>query len=164
MFSYVTEELPALVASSFPADPKRQSIMGHSMGGHGALICALKKPQQYVSASAFAPIASASQCPWGHRALSNYLGADQTEWRQWDAAELLKQSSFAGKILVDQGTLDKFLEQQLKPELLSQAAEAAGRDITLRLQAGYDHSYYFISSFMEEHLRFHAAELFSQAS
>jgi S-formylglutathione hydrolase len=160
MFSYVTEELPAAVAAQFAAaDPARQSVMGHSMGGHGALLCALKKPGRYASVSAFAPIASASRCPWGEKALSRYIGANRAEWRQWDVSELLKQSSYSGSILIDQGTEDKFLESQLKPEYLAEAGQAMAERFTLRMQPGYDHSYYFISSFIEEHLRFHAGAL-----
>lgn len=160
MFSYVTEELPAVVSALFPnADHTRQSIMGHSMGGHGALICALKKPGQYRSVSAFAPISSASRSPWGKKALAAYVGTDEREWQQWDAAALLGNSAFTGKVLIDQGTEDKFLLQQLRPDLLSEAAHAADRSIILRMQPGYDHSYYFISSFIEEHLEFHAVEL-----
>lgn len=160
MFSYVTRELPAVVASAFPmADHQRQSMMGHSMGGHGALICALKNPEQYASVSAFAPIASASCCPWGEKALSRYIGPGRAAWLQWDAAELLKQGGYQGRLLVDQGTEDKFLDQQLKPALLAEAGGALNGRLLLRMQLGYDHSYYFIASFIEEHLQFHAEEL-----
>jgi S-formylglutathione hydrolase len=160
MFSYVTRELPAVVASAFPmADDKRQGVMGHSMGGHGALICALKNPGQYASVSAFAPIASASRCPWGEKALSRYIGPDRAAWLQWDAVELLKQGGYQGRLLVDQGTEDKFLDQQLKPALLAEAGAALDGRLLLRMQPGYDHSYYFIASFIEEHLQFHAEEL-----
>jgi S-formylglutathione hydrolase len=160
MFSYVTRELPAVVASAFPmADDKRQGVMGHSMGGHGALICALKNPGQYASVSAFAPIASASRCPWGEKALSRYIGPDRAAWLQWDAVELLKQGGYQGRLLVDQGTEDKFLDQQLKPALLAEAGAALDGRLLLHLQPKYDHSYYFIASFIEEHLQFHAEEL-----
>jgi S-formylglutathione hydrolase len=160
MFSYVTRELPAVVASAFPmADNKRQGVMGHSMGGHGALICALKNPGQYASVSAFAPIASASRCPWGEKALSRYIGPDRAAWLQWDAVELLKQGGYQGRLLVDQGTEDKFLAQQLKPALLAEAGAALDGRLLSRMQPGYDHSYYFIASFIEEHLQFHAEEL-----
>ncbi|MFC7519022.1 S-formylglutathione hydrolase [Herbaspirillum sp. GCM10030257] len=160
MFSYVTDELTATVSTLFPnVDRTRQSIMGHSMGGHGALICALKRPEKYRSVSAFAPIASASRCPWGRKALSKYIGENEQEWQQWDAAALLRDSAFTGKVLIDQGTEDKFLLQQLRPELLTEAARATDRHIMLRMQPGYDHSYYFISSFIKEHLEFHALEL-----
>lgn len=160
MFSYVTEELPAVVAAGFPmVDTGRQSVMGHSMGGHGALLCAFRNPRQYASVSALAPIASASRCPWGEKALSRYIGPDRGRWLQWDAAALLQQSSYEGRVLIDQGTEDKFLEEQLKPHLLAAAGRHWGERLSLRMQRGYDHSYYFISSFMEEHLEFHAREL-----
>ena len=160
MFSYVTRELPAVVASAFPmADDKRQGVMGHSMGGHGALICASKNAGQYASVSAFAPITSASRCPWGEKALSRYIGPDRVAWLQWDAVELLKQGGYQGRLLVDQGTEDKFLDQQLKPALLAEAGTALNGRLLLRMQPGYDHSYYFIASFIEEHLQFHAEQL-----
>jgi len=158
MYDYVTKELPALIEANFPASDKR-GISGHSMGGHGALICALKNPGRYQSLSAFAPIANPSNCPWGEKAFSKYLGSNRETWRQWDACELLKTTKERLPILVDQGAADSFLAEQLKPEALKAAAEAAGLPLNLRLQEGYDHSYYFIASFIEDHLRHHAAVL-----
>ncbi|MEK8089594.1 S-formylglutathione hydrolase [Thermithiobacillus plumbiphilus] len=159
MYSYVTAELPALLAEHFPVDPQRHSIFGHSMGGHGALVCALKNPDRYRSVSAFAPIGAPMQSPWGEKAFSGYLGADRASWRAWDASELVREHQLASPILIDQGTADKFLHAQLKPELFEAACRESGQRLELRLQPGYDHSYYFISSFMAEHLRFHAAYL-----
>jgi S-formylglutathione hydrolase len=159
MFSYVTRELPALVAEEFPADMNRQGIFGHSMGGHGALVCALRNPGQYRSLSAFAPICAPMQCPWGTKAFGGYLGADRDAWRRYDASELVRERPFAGHILVDQGLADKFLAEQLKPELFEAACHASGQSLTLRRHGGYDHGYYFISTFMEDHLRHHAAAL-----
>ena len=159
MYSYVTEELPALIAAHFPVDPSRSGIFGHSMGGHGALTIALKNPQRYRSVSAFAPIVAPSRVPWGQKAFSHYLGADQALWRDYDASELVRRKPFPGTILIDQGEADKFLEGQLKPELFEQACAEAGQALVLRRQAGYDHSYYFISSFMDDHLRHHARVL-----
>src|SRR6201991_3693207 len=160
MYSYVTEELPAVLAASFSdADLDRESIFGHSMGGHGALTIALKNPERYRSVSAFAPIVAPSRVPWGQKAFSHYLGADQAPWRDYDACELVRRKPFPGTILIDQGQADKFLEGQLKPELFEQACAEAGQALVLRRQAGYDHSYYFISSFMDDHLRHHARVL-----
>ncbi len=159
MYSYITAELPELIAANFPADMGRQAITGHSMGGHGALTIALKNPGRFRSVSAFAPIVSPVRCPWGHKALGGYLGADQAAWRAHDATALIEDGARVKEILVDQGGADNFLESQLKPDLLQTACEVAGIDLTLRLQPGYDHSYYFISSFMEDHLRWHAARL-----
>ncbi|RAK52080.1 S-formylglutathione hydrolase [Phenylobacterium deserti] len=159
MESYVTEELPALVAEQFPADMTRQAITGHSMGGHGALTLALKNPGRWSSVSAFAPIASATRCVWGEKALSGYLGADYQAWRRHDATTLLEDGARVDEILVDQGDADQFMAGQLKPELLREACEKAGVPLTLRLQPGYDHSYYFVSTFMEDHLRWHAERL-----
>ncbi len=160
MYSYVTEELPALLHREFPIDPSRVGIFGHSMGGHGALIIALRNPQRYRSVSAFAPIASASRSPWGEKALSRFLGEDRASWRDYDASMLVRERGWTGAaILVDQGTSDAFLETQLKPHLLQQACSDAGVPLHLRMQEGYDHSYYFISTFIEDHLRFHAAHL-----
>ena len=160
MYSYVVEELPALIAEHFPVKPERQGIFGHSMGGHGALICALKNPQKYKSVSAFAPIAAPMRCPWGQKAFSNYLGSDKETWRAYDASELVLTSSFKRPILIDQGTIDPFLEkQQLLPEVFEQACEKAGQPLTLRFQEGYNHSYYFIASFIEDHISHHAAAL-----
>jgi S-formylglutathione hydrolase len=156
MYSYVAAELPALVNAHFPTDAGRQGIFGHSMGGHGALICALKNPGKYRSLSAFAPISSPTRCPWGEKALSGYLGADRAAWRNYDATLLAQGSSWRSEVLVDQGTGDDFLDQQLKPHLLQEAFAAAGIPLTLRYLAGYDHSYYFMASFMADHIAHHA--------
>ncbi len=159
MWSYVTDELPALIAANFPADMRRQSIMGHSMGGHGALTIGLTFSTRFRAVSAFAPIVAPGQVPWGHKALGGYLGADPAAWRRHDAVALIEDGARVKELLVDQGGADGFLAEQLRPELLRAACEAAGIDLTLRVQPGYDHSYYFISSFMEDHLRWHAARL-----
>jgi S-formylglutathione hydrolase len=160
MYSYVTAELPRLVESAFPVDPARVGIFGHSMGGHGALTIALKNPAYYRSVSAFAPISSAMRSPWGEKALTGYLGADRAAWREYDATALLEERGWRGPpLLVDQGTDDQFLESQLKPELLTEACRRSAVSLDLRLQAGYDHSYFFIASFIEDHLRFHAGNL-----
>jgi len=159
MYSYVTAELPELVFSHFAVDPKRQGITGHSMGGHGALTIGLKNPDVYKSISAFAPICSPMQCPWGEKALTGYLGADQRNWEQYDAVSLIRQGAKSGEILVDQGGADDFLTEQLKPELLAEAANEAGQKLTLRMQPGYDHSYYFVASFIGDHVAFHAQRL-----
>lgn len=159
MWSYVTEELPALLEAQFPADMDRQSILGHSMGGHGALTISLSLPDRFKAASAFAPIAAPSQVSWGQKALAGYLGADQAAWRRHDAVALIEDGARIGALLVDQGEADPFLAEQLRPELLAEACRAGGIDLTLRTQPGYDHSYYFISTFMEDHLRWHAARL-----
>jgi S-formylglutathione hydrolase len=159
MRSYIEEELPALVAANFPADMTRQGIMGHSMGGHGALTIALRNHERFKSVSAFAPIASPINCPWGQKALGGYVGADQAKWREYDACALIEDGARLTDLLVDQGSADNFLEGQLKPELLRAACAAEGIPIELRMQSGYDHSYYFISSFMADHLRWHGARL-----
>ena len=159
MYSYITEELPAVVESVFPIDLRRQGITGHSMGGHGALTIALNNPGRYRSVSAFAPIVAPSQVPWGEKALSRYLGPDRGEWMKHDAVALIKTGARVPEILVDQGEADSFLERELRPELLRAACREAGIDLTLRLQPGYDHSYFFISTFMEDHLRWHAERL-----
>ncbi len=159
MYSYIAEELPKIVAANFSADMSRQAIMGHSMGGHGALTIALKNPGRYKSVSAFAPISSPLSCPWGEKALTFYLGGDRGRWRAYDATALIADGQSVGEILVDQGTDDPFLNEQLKPELLKAACDSAAIPLTLRLQDGYDHSYYFIASFMDDHLRWHAARL-----
>ena len=159
LYTYVTQELPEMIAAHFPADTARQGIFGHSMGGHGALVCALRNPQQYRSVSAFAPISAPMQCPWGHKAFGGYLGDDRTQWAQYDASELVRQHPFVREILVDQGTADKFLAEQLKPERFQSACTASGQKLTLRMQEGYDHGYFFIATFMEDHLRFHAEAL-----
>jgi S-formylglutathione hydrolase len=160
MYSYVTKELPQLVAAEFPVDSARVGIFGHSMGGHGALTVALKNQDYYRSVSAFAPISSPMRCPWGEKALTGYLGSDRSRWREYDATALIEERGWRGPtLLVDQGTADQFLETQLKPGLLEEACRRAGVPLTLRLQAGYDHSYFFIATFIEEHLRFHARNL-----
>lgn len=159
MWSYVTEELPALIAAEFPADMARQSIMGHSMGGHGALTIGLRHPQRFRAVSAFAPIVAPSQVPWGKKALGGYLGPDGSVWRRHDAVALIEDGARVPELLVDQGDADQFLAEQLKPELLAQACTDAGIALTLNLRAGYDHSYYFIASFMAEQLAWHAARL-----
>jgi S-formylglutathione hydrolase len=156
MYSYVTEELPALIEAHLPVDAERQGIFGHSMGGHGALVCALRNPDRYRSLSAFAPIGAPMRCPWGEKALSGYLGADRESWRAYDATELAAASGWRREVLVDQGTADDFLAEQLKPHLLLDAFRAAGIPLTLRYQAGYDHSYYVMASFMADHLAHHA--------
>ena len=159
MWSYVTEELPALVAAEFPVEMERQGITGHSMGGHGALTVALNFPERFRSVSAFAPIVAPSQVPWGQKALGGYLGDDRAAWRKHDAVALIEDGARAKELLVDVGTADQFLETELRPELLERACDEAGIDLTLRRQPGYDHSYYFISTFMADHLRWHAERL-----
>ena len=159
MWSYVTEELPALIAENFPVDMDRQSIMGHSMGGHGALTVALRNPGRFASVSAFAPIVAPGQVPWGEKALTGYLGEDRATWRLHDAVALIEDGARVPDLLIDQGSADPFLEKELRPELLKDACQAAGIHLTLNLREGYDHSYYFISTFMADHLRWHAARL-----
>ncbi|PSJ37927.1 S-formylglutathione hydrolase [Allosphingosinicella deserti] len=159
MERYIVEELPEIVASAFPIDRDRQAITGHSMGGHGALTLALRHPGRYRSVSAFAPIVAPSQVPWGEKALGAYLGPDRAAWRRHDAVALIEDGARVPEILVDQGGADTFLERELRPDLLEAACREAGIPLTLRLQQGYDHSYYFISTFMEDHLRWHAARL-----
>ena len=159
MWSYVTQELPDIVADHFPVDQDRQSIMGHSMGGHGALTIGLAYPDRFKAISAFAPIVAPSQVPWGQKALDGYLGDDRAAWRKHDAVAMIEDGARCGALLVDQGSADNFLNDQLKPHLLAAACEAAGIDLTLHLQPGYDHSYYFISTFMADHLRWHAERL-----
>ena len=159
MWSYVTQELPALVAAHFPADMTRQSIMGHSMGGHGALTIGLTLSERFKAVSAFAPIVAPGQVPWGQKALAGYLGEDRAAWRKHDAVSLIEDGARLPALLVDQGAADPFLEEQLRPQLLEAACKAAGQELTLRMQSGYDHSYYFVSTFMAEHLRWHAARL-----
>jgi len=159
MYSYVVEELPALIAATFPVDTERQGIMGHSMGGHGALTLALRNPGRYRSVSAFAPIVAPSQVPWGEKALGRYLGPDRAAWRAHDAVALIEDGARVDALLVDQGEADDFLAEDLRPELLEAACAAAGIPLELRLRPGYDHSYYFISTFMAEHLAWHAGRL-----
>jgi S-formylglutathione hydrolase len=155
MYSYVTAELPDLVAAEFPADMERQAITGHSMGGHGALTLALRNPGRYRSVSAFAPIVVPSEVPWGEKALGRYLGPGRSAWRVHDAVALIEDGARVAEILVDQGGSDSFLERELKPERLEAACREAGLPLTLRMQTGYDHSYYFISTFMDDHLKWH---------
>lgn len=156
MRSYIESELPDLIAATFPADMARQGITGHSMGGHGALTIALRNPARFRSVSAFAPIVSAMRCPWGEKALSGYLGSDHAAWREYDACALIEDGARLSNLLVDQGEADGFLADQLKTQLLAEACEKAGQRATIRMQPGYDHSYYFISTFMAEHVRWHA--------
>jgi S-formylglutathione hydrolase len=158
MASYIERELPTLIKSELPADMTRQSIMGHSMGGHGALTIALRNQDRYASVSAFSPICSPMTCPWGEKALSGYLG-DKERWRRYDACALLEDGARLRELLVDQGAEDQFLETQLKPQLLERACAKAGVPLTLRMHEGYDHSYFFISTFIEDHLRWHAQRL-----
>jgi S-formylglutathione hydrolase len=159
MWSYVTKELPELVAAHFPVDLKRQSLLGHSMGGHGALTIALSHPDRYRAASAFSPIVAPSQVPWGTKALGGYLGDNKQAWRKHDAVALIEDGARFFDFLVDCGDADPFLVEQLRPELLERACAKAGIPLTLRLQEGYDHSYYFVSTFMADHMRWHAARL-----
>lgn len=156
MYDYITEELPELINDNFSVDGERVSIFGHSMGGHGALTIALKNSKSYRSVSAFAPIVAPMRCPWGEKALSNYLGDDHEAWRQYDTTELIGDVEQQVPMLVDQGTGDQFLEEQLKPELLVEAAEQVAYPLELRMQEGYDHSYFFMASFIGEHIAFHA--------
>jgi S-formylglutathione hydrolase len=159
MYSYVTRELPEVVNAVLPSIPEARGIMGHSMGGHGALVCALRNPHAYRSVSAFAPIAAPTQCPWGRKAFTNYLGPAPDAWRPYDASELVTGGRFPGTILIDQGSQDPWLAEQLLPERFSAAAARAGQPLDLRMQDGYDHGYYFIQTFMTDHLRHHAAAL-----
>ena len=159
MRSYIERELPALIGGEFPADMERQGITGHSMGGHGALTIALRNPGRFRSVSAFAQIVSPLACPWGDKALTGYLGRDRTAWREYDACALIADGARLPDLLVDQGDMDGFLEEQLKTGLLAEACAAAGIPATIRMQPGYDHSYYFISSFMAGHVAWHAARL-----
>ncbi|TCZ64922.1 S-formylglutathione hydrolase [Roseicella aquatilis] len=159
MRSYIERELPALVAAELPAELGRQGIMGHSMGGHGALTIALRNPGRFAAVSAFAPISSPMRCPWGEKALSGYLGPDRAPWRDYDATALIEDGARLPDLLVDQGMADGFLANQLRPELLEEACGKAGIPLTLRRQEGYDHSYFFIATFIEDHLRWHAARL-----
>jgi len=159
MRAYIEQELPALIAAEFPADMARQGITGHSMGGHGALTVALRNPERFRSISAFAPIAAPSVVPWGEKALTGYLGADRANWRAYDACALILDGARVPELLVDVGDADPFLHEQLRPELLQAACDAAGIDLTLRLQPRYDHSYYFVSSFLADHVAWHAERL-----
>lgn len=160
MESYVVGELPALLAEHFPVDLSRCSIMGHSMGGHGALTLALRHPDHYRSVSALAPIVAPTRVPWGEKALPRYLGDDRTAWNAHDACELIRTGHrFAGEILIDQGDADGFLQKQLRPELFAAACRETGQPLTLRMQPGYDHSYWFIQTFIADHLHHHARAL-----
>lgn len=159
MRSYIECELTDLVAANFPADMARQGITGHSMGGHGALTVALRNPGRFRSVSAFAPIVSPMNCPWGEKALDGYLGPDRTTWREYDACALIEDGARLPALLVDQGTSDGFLAEQLKTHLLAEACDRTGQPAQIRMQPGYDHSYYFISTFMAEHVGWHAARL-----
>ena len=159
MRSYIARELPALIAAQFPVDMTRQGITGHSMGGHGALTIALRDPRRFRSVSAFAPIVAPGQVPWGVKALSAYLGTDRAAWRDYDAVSLIEDGARLPDLLVDQGEADAFLTDQLRPQLLEEACAAAGIPLVLRMQPGYDHSYYFISTFMADHVRWHAERL-----
>ncbi|NJR23985.1 MAG: S-formylglutathione hydrolase [Richelia sp. CSU_2_1] len=160
MYSYVVEELPDLIAKNFPAIPEKQGIFGHSMGGHGALICALKNCDRYLSVSAFAPICAPTRSPWGQNIFDRYLGSDREDWRAWDASELVLGTHYTRPILIDCGAADSYLgEGQLLPEVFADACAKAGQSLTLRMQEGYDHSYYFVASFMADHIQHHAAAL-----
>jgi S-formylglutathione hydrolase len=155
MYSYVTKELPDLIHQNFPTLPNQQGIFGHSMGGHGALVCALRNPDQYKSVSVFAAIAAPIQCPWGQKAFTNYLGSDRQTWKNYDASELIKEKGFPQPILYDQGTVDNFLESQLFPKIFQQACELANQPLILRYQTGYDHGFYFVNTFIADHIRHH---------
>lgn len=159
MYDYVVRELPEVVGAGFPADLARAGISGHSMGGHGALTIALRNPGRFRSVTAFSPICSPTRCPWGEKALGNYLGPDRDSWREYDASLLLAASEERLPVLVDQGEADGFLAEQLRTELLREASATAGYPMTIRMQPGYDHSYFFIASFIGEHLDFHASHL-----
>jgi S-formylglutathione hydrolase len=159
MYSYVTRELPEIVAAHLPARPSAMGIFGHSMGGHGALTLALRNPSLYKSVSAFSPIAAPMQSPWGRKAFAHYLGADTEVWRQYDATELVARKAYPGPILIDQGTADQYLAAELLPEKFAAAARKSGQQLNLRMQPGYDHGYYFIQTFMDDHLRHHAEQL-----
>jgi S-formylglutathione hydrolase len=160
MDQYVTDELQRIVAEHFPAaDLARQGITGHSMGGHGALTLHLKHPQRYRSVSAFAPIVAPSQVPWGQKAFTAYLGSDRSTWLGYDATELVRKQPSGAHILIDQGAADRFLERELQPQRFAAAARSAGQQVTLRMQDGYDHSYYFVATFIDDHLRWHAQAL-----
>jgi S-formylglutathione hydrolase len=165
MYSYVTDELRAFVDAHFPVDAAHTGVSGHSMGGHGALIIALRNPDRYQTVSAFAPIASPMRCAWGEKAFTGYLGTDKDRWREYDTTALLEARGWSGPpLFIDQGTDDPFLANQLKPELLQAACARAGVALELRMQPGYDHSYFFIATFIEDHLRFHARHLCGQSA
>lgn len=159
MYSYISRELPSVIANNFPADTGRQGIFGHSMGGHGALTIALKNPKTFRSVSAFAPIAAPMRCPWGEKAFSRYLGTDREKWRAYDASELMAVSHLEGSILIDQGLADQFLEKQLFPEVFEAACAKQGQALRLRRHEGYDHGYFFIQTFIKDHLQHHNRQL-----
>ncbi|WP_207479139.1 S-formylglutathione hydrolase [Arenibaculum pallidiluteum] len=159
MFAYVNEELPTLIEAGFPVQAGRRGIMGHSMGGHGALVISLREPARWASVSAFAPISNPVAVPWGEKAFGNYLGPDRAAWAEWDASALMRRQPRQDAILVDQGTEDQFLTVQLRPEALEEAAASSGQKLTLRRQQGYDHSYWFIQTFMADHMAWHARAL-----
>jgi len=159
MYDYVTRELPHFIESNFAVIPDLKSIMGHSMGGHGALVIGLRETGSYRSISAFSPIASPTRCPWGEKAFTRYLGSDRKDWKAYDASLLISETNVPIPIKIDQGTLDEFLESQLKPQLLLEACQESARLFEFRMREGYDHSYYFISTFIGEHLEFHAKHL-----
>jgi len=159
MYDYVLDELPRVIEADFPVQKDRRSIMGHSMGGHGALVIGLRNPKEFASVSAFSPISSPTRCPWGEKALSNYLGKKSEAWDLYDASLLIEKVTQTVPILIDQGDGDEFLEKQLKPDLLVAAGKKKDYSLTFRMQAGYDHSYYFISTFIKDHLEFHAQHL-----
>jgi S-formylglutathione hydrolase len=159
MGSYINQELPAIIEANFPVLKDKRGIFGHSMGGHGALVTALRNPERWQSVSAFAPISNPVAVPWGQKALGNYLGPDQSSWAEYDASLLIRKQPYPGLFLVDQGLADQFLNRELKPEALDSAARDAGQRLTLRLHADYDHSYWFIQTFMTDHLVHHAREL-----
>ena len=156
MYNYIVHELPALINNNFAVDASRVGIFGHSMGGHGALTIALNNPDKYQSVSAFSPIVSPMNCPWGEKALSNYLGSDKETWKQYDTVHLVQNTKVRLPVLVDQGTGDNFLDEQLKTSLLKAAAEQADFPMEIRMQSGYDHSYFFISTFIKDHIKFHS--------
>jgi S-formylglutathione hydrolase len=159
MYSYVVRELPQLIVENFSVKGDRQGIFGHSMGGHGALVCALRNGDRYRSVSAFSPIVAPMKCPWGQKAFSHYLGQNTELWKAYDASELIQTNPFPSPILIDQGTADNFLNKQLMPQIFEQACDRVGQLLNLRMQEGYDHSYYFISTFVEDHIRYHAERL-----
>lgn len=159
MRTYIETELPALISEHFPTDMQRQGITGHSMGGHGALTIALRNPDRFRSVSAFAPIVSPLNCPWGEKALTGYLGDDRSKWREYDACALIEDGARVAELLIDQGRADNFLETQLMPARLKDACDQASLPLTLRLHEGYDHSYFFISTFMADHIAWHSERL-----
>ena len=160
MYSYITKELPGVIKANFPIIPEQQGIFGHSMGGHGALMIALRNPSQYRSVSAFAPISAPSLCPWGKQAFTTYLGSDTSLWEDYDASLLVKKSQLATTILIDQGTADQFYQdKQLLPEVFQAACQASGQKLELRFHQGYDHSYFMVASFIGDHLRHHSSLL-----